>query len=257
MRFKEWDDYLDSMLRHVKFQPDRKKIRQEFGEHMEDMFDDYVSFGMPEDEAKAAVIDNLGDSHEVGKLMNKAHNALIGWIWQVMKVALVITIIFSISPVATLTKELGLGAINIIHGYHNSEYDNADSDEIVYCLELDEEVVIDHHMLKFDRLVKYREGRQDLYVIMYRDFRNVLEGRSGDRKFQMLYTVDFTNDSGESPDSIGGSDLSSGGFVNFQEIYLRGLPEDSKSIVIEYSGDEMYYKGRHFRIEIELPEKRG
>ena len=51
MRFKEWDNYLDSMLKHVKFTPDRKKIRLEFGEHMEDMFDDYVSFGMPEDEA--------------------------------------------------------------------------------------------------------------------------------------------------------------------------------------------------------------
>ena len=52
MRFKEWDNYLDSMLRHVKFQPDRGKIRQEFGEHMNDMFDDYISLGMSEEEAK-------------------------------------------------------------------------------------------------------------------------------------------------------------------------------------------------------------
>ena len=28
MRFKEWDDYLNSMLKHVKFTPDRKRIRR-------------------------------------------------------------------------------------------------------------------------------------------------------------------------------------------------------------------------------------
>ena len=54
MRFKEWDDYLDSMLSHVKFTPDRRRIRQEFEEHIDDMFEEYMSEGMSEKEAAEA-----------------------------------------------------------------------------------------------------------------------------------------------------------------------------------------------------------
>ena len=252
MRFKEWDDYLDSMLRHVKFQPDRKKIRQEFGEHMEDMFDDYVSFGMPEDEAKAAVIDNLGDSHEVGKLMNKAHNAVIGWIWQVLKVCLVITIIFSISPMAALMKEVGLGLINMVNGYNDIYYYG----DPIYVIELDETVVIDNHTLKFDKLAKYNIQGTNQFILFYRDYKKILDGTISTDYYFELDDDAFTDDQGRGPYDAGGYN-GNNGFVNYINEYVVGVPDDAKTLIIEYKGNEKYYKGRYFRIEIDLPENRG
>ena len=251
MRFKEWDVYLDSMLKHVKFTPDRSKIRLEFGEHMEDMFDDYISDGMSEDEAKDAVLDNIGDAGEVGRLMNKAHNAVIGWIWQILKVCLVITVLCSILPLGTLAKELGLGIINMVKGYDEPQ----DLGEPVLTVELDDEVTIDNHTLKFDEMSKYLSGGQNVYVLSFRDYRKILDGSSNKEGFRLTEEM-FTDDLEEAPLSAG--DLNGNeGFVNYRQAYVTGFSDDAKTIIIEYKGAERLYKGRHFRIEIELPDNEG
>ncbi len=258
MRFKEWDDYLNSMLKHVKFTPDRKKIRQEFGEHMEDMFDDYISDGMSEEDAKNSVLENIGDAEDIGKMMNKAHNALIGWIWQGLKIALVITLIICFTPLASLAGNLGLGAINMLCGYRDTEVYG----EPLYTVDIDQEVVIDNHRLYFDDLSKYRVNdntkdgsREEQYILRFRDRRDFLDVNKGDPTFEITYDM-ITNDLGEQPDSVGAS-TGNQGFINYVEMYITGFSDDTKTIIIEYKGNEFYYKGRHFRIEIDLPENKG
>ena len=62
-----WDEYLNKVVSHVKFKYDRKEIKWELEEHMEDMYDDFISDGMNEEDAKKAVIDCMGDADEIGK----------------------------------------------------------------------------------------------------------------------------------------------------------------------------------------------
>ena len=258
MRFKEWDNYLDSMLKHVKFTPDRKKIRQEFGEHMEDMFDDYISCGMSENDAKYSVLENIGEAKDIGRLMNKAHNAVIGWIWQGLKAVLVITVIICLTPLMSLMRDLGLGAVNMLNGYRDTEVYG----EPIYTVEIDREVVIDNHKLYFDDLTKYRVNgdsnsgsHEEQYILRFRDRRDFLDVNKGDPTFEITYDM-ITNDLGEEPDSLGAS-TGNQGFINYVEMYITGFSDDTKTIIIEYKGNEFYYKGRHFRIEIDLPENEG
>ena len=251
MRFKEWEDYLDSMLSHVKFSPDRHKIRQEFVEHMEDMFDEYSSEGMSDDEARDAVLDNIGDSHEVGKLMNKAHNAVIGWIWQAMKYCLVIVVICCTSTLSPLTANLLEGLHNISMGYVDIEAHG----EYVYSIELDETVTVDNHKLKFDKLIKYADRGTNEFVICYREYKK-LQDCGIDRELFWLTEDMFTDDLGEMPDEVTET-ITNVGFLNYTQVSVTGFSGDAKQIIIEYKGNEQYYKGRHFVIVIDLPEDEG
>ncbi len=244
MRFKEWDDYLNSMLKHVKFTPDRKKIRLEFGEHMEDMFDDYIADGMSEDEAKSSVLENLGDAGDIGKMMNKAHNAALGWIWAGVKVCLVITIIISMTPILNLAEQTGLGIMNMIYAYYDSGYYG---DE-VYRVEIDEKVDIDGHRLVFDDLTKYENGT---FVLRYRDFRNPFAA-NGDYCFDNSETRVYT-DNNSMMTAAFIKDLANAGFVNYFQVAIAGFDNDASKIFIEYDGNQKLYKGRHFLIEVDLP----
>ena len=247
MHFKEWDDYLDSMLRHVKFTPDRKRIRLEFEEHMEDMFDDYVSDGMSEDEAKNSVLENIGDAHDVGKLMNAAHNALIGWIWQGLKVCLAIAVLSGLLPIYSLATKFFVCVPNLIFGYHEQE----DMPEVEWRIDLDETIEFDCHKLKFDELLKRQDGTMEL---RYRDIKNPLDrAYAYDTGFNLRFYM-FTNENAESPEDAGG--WGNGGYIDYRNLYLYGFPENSGKMIIEYK-DENLYKGRHFRIEVDLPENGG
>ena len=243
MRFKEWDNYIDSMLSHVKFTPDRHKIRQEFGEHMEDMFDEYLSGGMSDDEARDAVLDNIGDSDEVGKLMNKAHNAVIGWIWQVMKACLIVTMIFCLNPITGplfgVIAKTTVYIPDILTGYDDSSHG-----ETVWSVDIGEKVILDDHKLLFDELVKKQDGT---FELRYRDITGPFrDSRSFAIRPEMIF-----NEEGESATGIGGS--SNGGYIDYVQLEVEGLPDDSKLFILEYKGDESMYKGRHFRIEMVLP----
>lgn len=246
MRFKEWDNYLDSMLRHVKFQPDRGKIRQEFGEHMNDMFDDYISLGMSEEEAKDTVIDNLGNPDEVGKLMNKAHNAVIGWIWQIMRAALVVTLILCITPVCSVITNFAVCIPNLISGYHVE----VDEEEILWTVDIGETVIIDSHTLHFDKLLMHSDGIMEL---RYRNVTDLLNSAIDDN-FDVRFTM-ISNENGDSPTDLDG--WSNGGYIDYTSLYIKGLPADSKKLIIEYDGSKDFYRGRYFRVEINLPVHRG
>ena len=245
MRFKEWDNYIDSMLSHVRFSPDRHKIRQEFVEHMEDMFDEYSSEGMSDDEARDAVLDNIGDSHEVGKLMNKAHNAVIGWIWQAMKVCLIVTAFFCLNPITGpifgVIAKTAVSIPDIIMGYD----DDSSHGETVWSVDIGEKVILDDHKLLFDELVKKQDGTLEL---RYRDitspFRDSLH-------FDIGPDMLFNEEGMVLVIGLGGS--SNGGYIDYVQCEITGFPEESRLLIIEFKGDEMMYKGRHFRIEVELP----
>ena len=46
-----WERYLNDVVSHVRFAFDRRKIRQELAEHMEDLYEDLLSQDIDEEQA--------------------------------------------------------------------------------------------------------------------------------------------------------------------------------------------------------------
>lgn len=67
------ETWIETVLNQVHFAPDRKKIRQELLEHMEDRMEEF------EDEER--VLQSMGDPTELGKELNREHKPWLGWLW--------------------------------------------------------------------------------------------------------------------------------------------------------------------------------
>ena len=76
-----WERYLNDVVSHVRFAFDRRKIRQELREHMEDLYEDLLSQDIDEEQAAQLTVDYMGDSEELGKELNEAHNPVLGYVW--------------------------------------------------------------------------------------------------------------------------------------------------------------------------------
>ena len=85
LRFHEWIEYTKRMNSHVKFKFDHEAIRDEYLEHMEDMYEFYVGRGMDPDLAKSTVLEDMGDPDELGRVLNQIHNPVLGWIWRLSR----------------------------------------------------------------------------------------------------------------------------------------------------------------------------
>lgn len=72
---REW---MRLVMREIHFAPDRKKIRQELLEHMEDRMEEYLE---QETAAEARVLASMGDPVEVGRELNRQHKPWLGWLW--------------------------------------------------------------------------------------------------------------------------------------------------------------------------------
>ena len=79
---------MEEVLHQIRFAPDRKKIRQELSEHMEDRMEED---GMSE----ARLLEAMGDPTELGIQLNRQHKPWLGWLWMGSWTILLITVILT------------------------------------------------------------------------------------------------------------------------------------------------------------------
>lgn len=79
---------MEEVLRQIRFTPDRKKIRQELSEHMEDRMEED---GMSED----LLLEAMGDPKELGIQLNRQHKPWLGWLWMGSWTILLIAILLT------------------------------------------------------------------------------------------------------------------------------------------------------------------
>ena len=84
------ENFLDAVLREVRFGWDRDEIRAELAEHLYEE-SAYLAErdGLTEPEAEAEAVRRMGDAKALGKELNRAHNPWIGWLWIVTSVLMV------------------------------------------------------------------------------------------------------------------------------------------------------------------------
>ncbi|MCI6012153.1 MAG: hypothetical protein MRZ97_05095 [Firmicutes bacterium] len=82
------ETWMEEVLHQIRFAPDRKKIRQELSEHMEDRMEED---GMSE----ARLLEAMGDPTELGIQLNRQHKPWLGWLWMGSWTILLITVILT------------------------------------------------------------------------------------------------------------------------------------------------------------------
>ena len=92
------ETWLDTAVKKIRFKPDRKQVRKELEEHIEDKALDLQRIfpDMTREEAQERAVSDMGDPAEVGKELAKVHKPWLGYAWLASKVLLVfvLTVIF-------------------------------------------------------------------------------------------------------------------------------------------------------------------
>ena len=69
----------------IRFKPDRKAVRAELEEHLEDKALDFQRIfpDLTEAEARERAVSEMGDPMEIGKELAKVHRPWLGYVWRV------------------------------------------------------------------------------------------------------------------------------------------------------------------------------
>ncbi len=156
-----WERYLNDVVSHVRFAFDRRKIRQELAEHMEDLYEDLLSQDIDEEQATELTVDYMGDSAELGKELDKVHNPVLGYVW------LTLGIICIVVAAKTAFGLLDTG-IGIAKGYF-AEVRPASASEVVYTISLDVEKKVYDYTLYIDKIVYYEDGMMEVDYATWRN----------------------------------------------------------------------------------------
>ena len=79
---KETERWLDTATRGIRFGPDRRAVRAELEEHIEDRTEQLSSWLDPGSEAlEAEALRGMGDAEELGRKLARLHRPWLGWLW--------------------------------------------------------------------------------------------------------------------------------------------------------------------------------
>ena len=84
------EGWLDKATAGIRFGPDRKEVRRELEEHLEDKALDFQRIfpDLTAEEAKERAASEMGDPAEIGKELAKVHRPWLGYLWRVSQVVL-------------------------------------------------------------------------------------------------------------------------------------------------------------------------
>ena len=83
---KDFYDWKKEVLRHVRFFFDHGAIEKELTAHYEDSVADFIRIGYDRALAESRALAAMGDAEEVGKGLDRAHNPILGWLWQISRI---------------------------------------------------------------------------------------------------------------------------------------------------------------------------
>lgn len=89
-------EWIDTALSYLRFNPDKKAVRQELNDHLDDKIEALTSVGIPEDMAIRRAVEAMGDPAEVGMALKRAHNPFWGYSLFLIRAVLSALIIFII-----------------------------------------------------------------------------------------------------------------------------------------------------------------
>lgn len=94
MAEKRIEDWLNTAVSGIRFKHDRKAVEEELREHLEDKIEDLKRFyHLSREEAEEMALGQMGDAAEIGRAMAKIHRPWWGYLWQVSRIVLGVTLL--------------------------------------------------------------------------------------------------------------------------------------------------------------------
>ncbi|AFM01125.1 hypothetical protein Desde_2820 [Desulfitobacterium dehalogenans ATCC 51507] len=223
------DDFLRSVLSHVKFSFDKRAIHSELEGHLLDRIEEYLEQGYDEETAERLSVEGMGDPEEIGTELNKQHNPVIGWLWRLTHTAVVLLVAVNLFMI-------GIPLIDSLRVYDPAK--DIPPTDIVYDLMVNEKVRLDDSVIKFTRIILKKNGELSI-IYKYYDTRFWGTGWS----FSGI---------GNISDNLGndywaGSGASNGGIVTRGIRTFENFDKTAEMLIISY---ENY--NRSYRVEIPL-----
>lgn len=90
----------------IGFPPDRKRVRQEYFNHMTDHYDALIESGVDRLEARRQVLEAMGDPEEVAPLLAAIHRPFWGYFLRFSRIVAIVLLCISLLPIYRYTKDL-------------------------------------------------------------------------------------------------------------------------------------------------------
>ena len=95
-------EFLSIVRKQIRFVFDRDKIENELKQHLEDSIEDLIEEGFSWQDAEEIAVEQMGNPKEVGQLLNKEHNPILGYLWAISRVALCILACHMLIPIGAV-----------------------------------------------------------------------------------------------------------------------------------------------------------
>lgn len=198
-------EYLDIVTKQVRYIFDREYIEAELKEHIEDSILDLMEEGLSHEEAEEQAVIQMGDPVETGRLLNKEHHPLIGYLYAVSNVCIVLAGLYFILTIGALMWGLIENATPAVERNSVAKYP------------LNLEMEIPTHKVKIDYICQLEDGS---YSITSRSWRKFSYSRAG----WSVHPFDILNTEGERLERGGGGSF---GGMTQNESLLFEWPENN------------------------------
>ncbi len=111
-------DFLRLVSKEIHFIFDRKSIARELNEHLNDSVEDLVAEGLSREEAEEQAVLQMGEPEEIGKLLDKEHQPILGYVWMTTKGILIAMVIIS----TIILLDVIQSGLDLMFPYQNTGY---------------------------------------------------------------------------------------------------------------------------------------
>ena len=149
-------DFIEKLLREIRFFPAKKEIEEEYIGHIEDKVRYLIiEERMTRKEALSITMEELGDPHEIGKALNEVHNPFLGWALLLSRGLLII--FGAIAILMLISYSIGL----LFHGTRDI---GIEDDLVIAEITIDREIQMDAVTYYFDRAVIQDNGKAFILI---------------------------------------------------------------------------------------------
>lgn len=258
----ELERWCDAACSHIRFKPDRELVKQELQWHIEDKMEALADSEKTLGQKRGAVLEAMGDPHEVGKALAKEHKPWLGWLWLASRRILIFTAIIALLCSFGSSSRLTWGGDR---GYYDNEFTLTSSRLGERLLLIRPNAVVtktDGYRIRLIRAAKWKadfvdeNGTIHNYETLYftLDTTNWLPWMAEPTGIRFLTAVDsegntYTNSIERGERAIVGNLQWRGVFSCRFEMRTEGLDPDAKWIELQYNRS-----GRSFSFRILLTE---
>lgn len=224
MHWYKKDAFIKTVLSKVKFTLDREAIRDELDSHFEDRYHYELSKGTTSEEAMEKSLTAMGDPNEIGAELNKIHSPIIGWLSVITSVIKVVLIVFSI---------FAFGSMTIVSLFSSNGVHHIPKDNILYHLEINEEVTIDDRTIKYTDIIYDKNHNMHIFS---RNYDSKLWGTGWSLGSIGIISDDLGNE------YFSGGSSSSSGIITRSHRKLKDFSEKASQLIITYDQYNRYYQ---------------